>query len=203
MSIIQEALKKAQRYKDARATVKKEVPLKVDIAPGNEAAAQKNILPPFLSKSAKRRFNFAPAAAIVIVIALISAVFAARAFRPENKRTAVEPTTSHQEISYKPLTPQQETPKAQAAAPAVTEDAAPKKAAEPPPPIAVRPDAGQGYPDFVLNGIMYLADGSQAIINNSMVTAGDTVSGATVVRINRNSVILNYNNTEITLTLKK
>jgi hypothetical protein len=49
---------------------------------------------------------------------------------------------------------------------------------------------------------MYLPSHPQAIINNSVVTEGDTVSGAVVKRISRNSVVLEYDKLEITLNLK-
>lgn len=57
-------------------------------------------------------------------------------------------------------------------------------------------------PDLVLNGIMYLETGARAIINNNIVREGDMVGGATVTFINKKSVILKYNNVEITLNLK-
>ena len=57
-------------------------------------------------------------------------------------------------------------------------------------------------PDLRLDGIMYLDSGPRAIINNAIVGEGDMVSGATVTTINKKSVILTYNNVEITLNLK-
>ncbi len=59
-----------------------------------------------------------------------------------------------------------------------------------------------GSPELVLNGIMYLDDGSRAIINNAIVGDGDSVSGAKVIKINSNNVILQYQDAEITLSLK-
>ena len=58
-------------------------------------------------------------------------------------------------------------------------------------------------PDLELNGIMYLQDRPRAIINGNMVEVGESVSGAKVDAINRNSVLLNYNDLEITLKLKE
>lgn len=57
-------------------------------------------------------------------------------------------------------------------------------------------------PDLMLGGIMYLENGKRAIINNVIVSEGDMVAGATVGAINKKSVILTYNNVEITLNLK-
>ena len=56
-------------------------------------------------------------------------------------------------------------------------------------------------PNLALNGIMYLAERPQAIINDSVVMVGDTVGGAKVTRITNSSVLLNYNDADITLTL--
>ena len=55
---------------------------------------------------------------------------------------------------------------------------------------------------LVLSGIMYLDEGPKAIINNFMVGLGDSVLGAKITRINRQSVILEYEHVEITLSLK-
>lgn len=55
--------------------------------------------------------------------------------------------------------------------------------------------------NLALNGIMYLVERPQAIINDSVVEVGDIVDGAKVTRINNSSVLLNYNDAEITLTL--
>ncbi|MFA6078483.1 MAG: hypothetical protein WC779_01920, partial [Candidatus Omnitrophota bacterium] len=57
-------------------------------------------------------------------------------------------------------------------------------------------------PSFVLNGIMYLEAGPKAIIDGNVVEEGDVIKGAIVKTINKNSVILNYKNLEISLNLK-
>lgn len=59
-----------------------------------------------------------------------------------------------------------------------------------------------GAEALVLNGIMYLDDGPRAIINNSIVTEGESVEGAVVKRINRKSVILSSGGSEFTIDLK-
>lgn len=58
------------------------------------------------------------------------------------------------------------------------------------------------YPDFALNGIMYVEGAPRAIVNNSMVEVGDTVDGAKVLRIEKRSVVLQHSGSEITLSLK-
>jgi len=57
-------------------------------------------------------------------------------------------------------------------------------------------------PEFTLNGIMYLEEGPRAIVNDAMVELGDTVNGATVVKIDRRSVMLRRDDGEVTLNLK-
>ncbi|MCX5680198.1 MAG: hypothetical protein NTZ95_06060 [Candidatus Omnitrophica bacterium] len=56
---------------------------------------------------------------------------------------------------------------------------------------------------FVLNGIMYLVDGPRAIINDIIVGEGEMVSGAKVEKIKKDSVILNYKNSEVALNINK
>jgi len=58
-------------------------------------------------------------------------------------------------------------------------------------------------PNLELNGIMYLQDRPRAIINGNMLEVGEFVSGARVNTITKNSVLLNYNDLEITLKLKE
>lgn len=57
-------------------------------------------------------------------------------------------------------------------------------------------------PDFVLNGIMYLETGPRAIINDSVVEEGDTINGAKVTSIKRQSVTLDDKGKEIDLRLR-
>lgn len=54
---------------------------------------------------------------------------------------------------------------------------------------------------FELNGIMYIEGDPRAIVNNSMVEVGDTVSGARVARIERRAVFLDKSGEEIRLDL--
>lgn len=57
-------------------------------------------------------------------------------------------------------------------------------------------------PSLILNGIMYLEEGPRAIINNSIVSEGDIVSGARVKNISKKSVTLESRDAEIKLILK-
>lgn len=65
-------------------------------------------------------------------------------------------------------------------------------------PIKANPDSSR----FVLSGIMYLESGPRAIINNIIVGIGDTVSGAVVRSISKRSVELEFGDSKITLSLK-
>lgn len=62
-------------------------------------------------------------------------------------------------------------------------------------------------PNLVLNGIMYTEEKPKAIINGTVVREGDVISGASVASITENSVLLKYNNNsnqvEVTLKLKE
>lgn len=69
-------------------------------------------------------------------------------------------------------------------------------------PVAASAKKG-GAENFVLNGIMYLVDGPRALINDIMVGEGETVSGAKVVKIKKDGVILNYNNSEVDLSINE
>ena len=51
-------------------------------------------------------------------------------------------------------------------------------------------------PNLVLNGIMYIEEKPKAIINGTVVRVGDVISGATVTSITENNVLLKYNNND-------
>lgn len=164
MSIIQEALKKAERKKWAGEAG----PPQTDTAPKKMPF---RIMPFFLM--------------IFIAVTIFAALqFYLEAGSKSKKMTKVGADTApHQEIIYKPV-----------------ED---KKAGPDEPPTSLLTHLESPKPNFILNGIMYLRDVPQAIINNSLVREGDVVSSATVVKINKNSVVLNLNGIEIQLILKK
>ena len=55
--------------------------------------------------------------------------------------------------------------------------------------------------NFILNGIMYIEDGPQAIINGYIVKQGDFVNGAKVADIQRDNVSLDMDGNKINLKL--
>jgi hypothetical protein len=58
-------------------------------------------------------------------------------------------------------------------------------------------------PKFVVNGIMYVEGNPRAIINDYVVREGDTVDGAFIVKISPDSVIVRQKDAEKPLYLKK
>jgi len=191
MSIIQEALKKAQeRPADEQADVQKKEAedsavfvsdIFVEKRPAPQAAW------PASRRSRNKRMPAATVIAAAITAALIVAI-AALALSSRNAGSKVglkedESAVSHQDVTYKRIAPDK------AAAPGAN---VPAKA----------PDATSA-PKLVLNGIMYIDENPRAIINNAIVRQGGTVAGATVLKINERSVILKNGFVEITLTLKE
>lgn len=58
-------------------------------------------------------------------------------------------------------------------------------------------------PTFVLNGIMYVEDKPQAIINGHVLEEGDKINGATVLVIEKDCVLLSINDANMKLELNK
>ena len=67
--------------------------------------------------------------------------------------------------------------------------------------VVVQPAAAP-QAEFTLSGIMHLEVGPRAIINNLMVAEGDRVEDATIITITDDSVLLQKRDSEITLHLK-
>ncbi|MCX5678204.1 MAG: hypothetical protein NTY76_03750 [Candidatus Omnitrophica bacterium] len=177
MSIIQEALEKAQSdVKDVKPAVQEIAKASgVKKAPVTKKA-------PIANKRALM--------AVVLLALMTFAVFSAGRFLSKiGDRTDRTSAANSQEVSYRPL---------------VRDQAKSPNTAGSREQISVSPEnlKAPESPKLVLNGIMYLDDGPRAIINNFIVGLGDSVSGAKVTRINRQSVILEYQNVEITLSLK-
>ena len=57
-------------------------------------------------------------------------------------------------------------------------------------------------PNFTLNGIVWDIDGSWAIINNKIVKAGDALDGAKVISIEPQKVVLSFRDKRFDLVLK-
>ena len=104
-----------------------------------------------------------------------------------------EKTLPAVELPEKPVVPPQPVVQEQ---PAVRERYVPQQQA------LYRPQPEVQKDDFKLSGIMHLEDGPRAIINNLTVVEGDYVGDAAVMKINNNSVVLKRGDSEITLHLK-
>lgn len=185
MSIIQEALKKAQgQTKEAAGgerSAPKERPPAAETIFGKTPVAKTR--KPYPKDGLKPMVIFLGLliAAIIFLIGL-----SISNSRNAGKALAAKKASSTQEVQYKPIAKVEAKPKETAVSEVNT--------------LVKTADAE--CPDLVLNGIMYLEIGPRAIINDSIVEEGDTVKGARVTRINRKSVVLEYDNVEITLNLK-
>jgi hypothetical protein len=185
MSIIQEALKKAQTTYTEK-TVKAAPPRRPDVAV--EPAAQKS------RRAATPLTKLMPGMILLILIA----GFGLNSFFSRDPAGALK-NGSRQNVSYKPVVKDAALKDSSDAGIGIrTEDiASPMKR-------AISPRAAFVHaPDLELNGIMYLEEKPRAIINGNMVEVGESVSGAKIDAITRNSVLLNYNDLEITLKLKE
>ena len=178
MSIIQEALKKAQRT----TTVNKKAVSDDIIAKSETVAGVVN------KKSlAKKNNRLLLYALFSIVVVSVSVLIYFLMISPR----AIPAPTPPPALPAKP--PQESSQVVQ-----IVYD----KGAAPENPAIAEKDITTLQNDFVLSGIMHLEDGPRAIINNSSVMTGGYVNGAMVVAINENSVILKKGNAEITLRLK-
>ncbi len=184
MSIIQEALKKAQGAIGIGAS--KAAPCQTKAVEAGQAPHKAPA--PAKAKPLPKSIILVSTALLIAAIALVSLSLGPLvATRPGRDAGAQAPTPPAQEVRYRAL------PKAELDQSAGVEaQATARQAAE----------LASTAPKLVLNGIMYLEEGPRAIVNNAMVEVGEYASGAKVVRIDRKSVVLVYNDVEITLNLK-
>lgn len=200
MSIIQEALKKVQSNS------------RKDRIPGENNFEKSTIHPRY--EALKKRTNknteglsffrkkmtfrsIAPFLALIFFASLLAAAYISisgihRSGNAKNNIAKDESPSpaSYQEVTYRPI----QTEKDSIGAAGAPYD----RSAE-----SLTIVTGMKYPEFILNGIMYIEGGPRAIINNSIVEEGDAVSGANIKRIDRKSVVLEYNGVEIVLNLKR
>ncbi len=182
MSIIQEALEKA------RSDVEPGFPF-----PGNAQMERPEKIGPSVEPALRKPSRFrAPDRKVLIRAALsvlvIVALFLAGIFL-SMIGNRIKPTSAKnaQEVSYRPII--RDTAK-DLAGTADRFNTSPERIKK------------VSAPELVLNGIMYVKGQPRAIINNYIVEEGDSVLGALVTGIRRESVILEHENVEITLSLK-
>ena len=178
MSIIQEALRKAQRTGTRRDrdividTPKRDIELKTEEAPANirKSHKPKNILKPILY-----------ALVFLIPLSIISMKYFSTALLKAAANSSVPIPVKVEALQF--------------TLPVIEKKVAAQQ------PALIEPAAIQKE-DFTLAGIMHLEDGPRAIVNGSTVIEGDVVDGAVVTKITDSSVSLKKRNSEIVLYLK-
>ena len=192
MSIIQEALKRAQ-YNYAG---KKSLPQACE-EPGQEPAI------PAPAEALDIRVITKKIAVIVYVIVLLALVtgFGIRALF--SKIVTIDKERRSKDL----IVAMQKTPPDKAMPPSLPLGPVPVERATEKPLALVSSGQTNQSPDLLLNGIMYVEEKPKAIINGIVVREGDVVSGATVASITEKNVLLKYNNNnnqvEVVLKLKE
>jgi hypothetical protein len=180
MSIIQEALKKAEVVNSKTETIAASEPVikKLQENGAPVRAAAKRLTKSRLSPV----FIIAPAALAAVMIAAFLVFNGHVPVKNESPQvSAGNVSSSRQEVIPK------------------TPALAPKEA----PAVAAAAKTIRDTPKFTLSGIMYLESSPKAIVNGSVVTQGDIIGGATVKKINKSAVILSYEDVEILLDLNE
>ena len=182
MSIIQDALKKAEKKDTSRGNISVGYAQARNEAPDETVTVKSG-------GSIKARYI-----AYAITLLLLASIFAishfsssgsGKAFAPAPSKVKVEPIRPVQPIAQ---LPKEEIPAVKA--PVIAVPSAPVPPKEP------QPD------EFKLSGIMYPVEGPRAIINNMRVAEGDDIDGAKVISINDDTVLLKKQDAEIKLRLK-
>ncbi|OGX00869.1 MAG: hypothetical protein A3I73_05265 [Omnitrophica bacterium RIFCSPLOWO2_02_FULL_45_16] len=180
MSIIQEALKKAQvDY------IEKKKPLGEE-SPRHGMAAPKVDIRGKIRPARKTKSSITILSIFVVSILIVSAlglrIFLIYKGNLKKEKNIAAPLLS-KEIPAAPL--------AEIAAPESFVKSKIEPASPAPPPI------------FILNGIMYLDATPQAIINGYILEEGDVINGATVMVIDKDYVLLNLKDDKLKLNLKQ
>ena len=185
MSIIQEALKKAQTTY-AKEVVKAESPKEIDT--DIEAAVNKpHRLPAPLTK-------LIPGVALLALVTVLG--FSSFLSKPSAESRRDGP---YHDVSYKTIAMDDSLKNMPDAGIGIrAEDIAPSVKS-----VISSSAAFVNAPELELNGIMYLQERPRAIINGNVVGVGESVNGARIDTITSNAVLLNYDNLEITLKLKE
>ena len=179
MSIIQEALRKAQgEY------VEKKMPdIRVSFRPKIEVRAKPNAKRPL---SIRLLVMLGVLTAVVLIYVLMLSLQHPKARGKEPAAagkaaalSAAQAQTIFSAADVKPAEPKRDP------------GSGPKNDAAPQPVV------------FVLNGIMYVESRPQAIINGHVLEEGDKINGATVLAIEKDCVLLDLNSANIRLDLDK
>jgi len=175
MSIITEALRKAEQKRDGKIDTPIALPGKVE--------------GPYRRRSSKSQLIilFSYVSVVVIAVFFVSLIGLA------SRRSSSQPTARPQETSQvekKVIAEETDRP-----APAAAEE----------PPVAVTAPEQKAVPaqnnNFVIKGIMYAPEHPLAIINDITVSEGDTIEGAVVAKISEDSILLNCQGETVRLKL--
>ena len=190
MSIIQEALKKVQTdYIEKKPVARKEAVRKVlrlAITTRDDGLAK------VFRKDRKpvpKRVIIAWSITVLFISSIVMILIGAKLFFLYHRKNA------ENEKALKASRLPKETPALPVAARKGAEETA--KNILPPAAEVVR------LPNFELNGIMYIEERPQAIINGYILQEGDSLSGATVMLIDKDYVLLNVNDSNVRLKLTK
>lgn len=170
MSIITEAVKKAQREKESNPLASQEI-------------IRKSVEVEFLKR--KQGLNWGPVF-VLLVLLLITAPIVAPLFSSPFKKTYQTQSPAVSLASpNRALEPPRVSPKAQFA----VEEAPLPKMIEPP-----SASSFTARPNLLLTGLVYASDAdSYCIINDKIVKVGQEVNGAKVISVRADKVTLNYN----------
>ncbi len=186
MSIIQEALKKAQRVRSPAASG---MVLRASPAAISKPPAKKFLKPAF--------FILIPVLAFSV---LMFGYFSLVSSAPRANPAAVSAEKS-QVVPQLPPIVQEPAPVVGQSVPAAREPVTPQSITAAQQPVIQAQDTVK-QKSFVLSGIMHLDNGLKAIINDSTVSEGDELDGAIVVKINEDNAILKDGDSQTTLRLK-
>lgn len=196
MSIIQEALKKAQAQMKGPALP----PEPVRPAPPERARMDVDGAPEIPDRRLKtarqeqalRRHDPVAVAALIVVLVIIAVFAASRIVDMKAADSGAADNAAAVALDRPEQPDQSERPAAAGDFPTIQSMVFQRPVAEPRPPQT----------EFILNGIMYIDGSPRAIINDSMVGVGDAVSGARVLKIEKRNVVLQHNGAEVILDLK-
>ena len=182
MSIIQDALKKAEKRGQSRGNIS------VGYAQARNEAPDEIVTVKSGGRIKARYIAYA------ITLLLLASIFEASHFFSSGSGKTFAPAPSKIKVEpIRPVQPIAQLPKEgipAIKAPAINVPSAPLLPKEPP------------ADEFKLSGIMYPAEGPRAIINNMRVAEGDDIDGAKVISINDDTVLLKKQDAEIKLRLK-
>ncbi len=174
MSIINEALKKAGVEKES------------DVL-------RKSIQLEFQKK--KSGVNWGPVFVVLVLVLITGPIVVPVFSTPFQSSSLHKSLSSHASQGVPPLALAEPLPRAQSEvtrqAQFSIEETIPQNTNHPPTAV---------MPDFTLSGIVFSPKDSYCLLNNKIAKVGDTISGAKLVRISADQVVLDYQGQEIVLS---